>query len=339
MTMKLGRKFSLDSSLSLNGVGGLSVRRNNKFSNKKSHQVLDEDQLRLQELGHSDVRTQTITEESFEQSSDSVSNQCFLKHNKNLHKLFPEIPTGENLTHIFTCALQKEVLYHGKLFLSKNHVCFYSSVLLKDTKVVIRASSIKEVRKHNSALSSLSIQTADGEKHSFMSFRNRDKCYRLLQSMRSHVQETSLNSSPPASSVENDMDHDQVSSQSSFEETVERPRLTRSNSINSNSSFPPFQSSSEDPTRDSSTRQSSLIDEDLPNEHRHDTWIGRLTEKVTPFFFYREMRNLSTLFYIYMVLIVLLLFTSGYVGLKITALEEQLNSLGALAELSHHHKE
>ncbi len=35
----------------------------------------------------------------------------------------------------FTCALQKEVLFHGKLFVSENYVCFYSSVLLKDTKV------------------------------------------------------------------------------------------------------------------------------------------------------------------------------------------------------------
>lgn len=36
----------------------------------------------------------------------------------------------------FTCALQKEVLYHGKLFVSEGHVCFHSSVLLKDTKVM-----------------------------------------------------------------------------------------------------------------------------------------------------------------------------------------------------------
>ena len=35
----------------------------------------------------------------------------------------------------FTCALQKEVLYHGKLFVSEHHVCFHSSVLLKETKV------------------------------------------------------------------------------------------------------------------------------------------------------------------------------------------------------------
>lgn len=33
------------------------------------------------------------------------------------------------------CALQKEVPYHGRLYLTEAHACFYSSVLLKDTKV------------------------------------------------------------------------------------------------------------------------------------------------------------------------------------------------------------
>lgn len=33
------------------------------------------------------------------------------------------------------CALQKEVPYHGRLYVTEAHACFYSSVLLKDTKV------------------------------------------------------------------------------------------------------------------------------------------------------------------------------------------------------------
>lgn len=36
---------------------------------------------------------------------------------------------------VFTCALQKEVIYHGKMYVSQHHVCFHSSVLLKETKV------------------------------------------------------------------------------------------------------------------------------------------------------------------------------------------------------------
>lgn len=37
----------------------------------------------------------------------------------------------------FTCALQKEILYQGKLFVSENWICFHSKVFGKDTKVCI----------------------------------------------------------------------------------------------------------------------------------------------------------------------------------------------------------
>lgn len=82
--------------------------------------------------------------------------QSFQSHSKTFHKLFPEIP--EDLEHgevqenslylwskrvwrwsacvaVFTCALHKEVIYHGKMYVSRQHICFHSSVLLKDTKV------------------------------------------------------------------------------------------------------------------------------------------------------------------------------------------------------------
>lgn len=88
----------------------------------------------------------------------------------------------------FTCSLQKEVLYHGKLYVSENYLCFHSSVLLKDTKVngyrgsvthmntpfhvksvpnvlskvVIPASSVTLVKKLY--LSMVSVRTADEEK-------------------------------------------------------------------------------------------------------------------------------------------------------------------------------
>lgn len=40
-----------------------------------------------------------------------------------------------SLPPAYVCALQKEVPYHGRLYLTEAHACFYSSVLLKDTKV------------------------------------------------------------------------------------------------------------------------------------------------------------------------------------------------------------
>ncbi|KAM8727033.1 uncharacterized protein AB9X84_000879 [Acanthopagrus schlegelii] len=274
------------------------------------------------------LRKQTIAEENLERS-DGLNSHSSVKHNKSFHKLFPEIPEAETLTQTFTCALQKEVLYHGKLFVSEHHVCFHSSVLLKETKVVIPASSVREVKKHNSALSMMSIETADGEKHSFVSLRNREMCYKLLETVCSHAQGVS---SPHLSSAENEADHDLGSSYSSLEDSVDRDQ-SRQSSICLDNGFP--QTSSEAPTRCSSARQNSLIDTD----DRAVSWIWRIVQRVTSFSLLREFRDLSPFFYLYMMLMVVLLLVSGYIGLRIVALEAQLDSLGALTELSLRHKE
>uniref|UniRef100_A0A8D3C1S2 GRAM domain-containing protein n=1 Tax=Scophthalmus maximus TaxID=52904 RepID=A0A8D3C1S2_SCOMX len=294
----------------------------NRFGSKKSRHSLSLDDARqeIQELNHSlnsnmSAREKTIPEETHELSHELL-NHSLPKHNKSFHKLFHEIPEWENLTQMFICALQKEVLYHGKLFVSENYVCFYSSVLLKDTKVVIPTSSIREVKKHNPALSMLSIHTADGEKYSFVSLRNREMCYKLLQS-----ETESPGISPQLSSADNEADQDLVSSYSSLEDSVDHD-LSRQNSVDLDTGFPHV--SSEAPTRCRSTAVS---------------WIWRVVEKVALFVFHGELRNLGVLFYIYLVLIVLLLLVSGYIGLRIIALEEQLNSLGALTELSLGHRE
>ncbi|KAF1383991.1 hypothetical protein PFLUV_G00137580 [Perca fluviatilis] len=330
MTAKC-RRFSLDSSVScLDGVGRLDARRgSSRFSSKESKKSLDDARLEIQKLNHSlnsnmPLREQTIAE----RSNWLPNNNSFRKHKKTFHKLFQEIPEGENLTHTFICALQKEVLYHGKLFVCENYVCFHSSVLLKDTKVVIPGSSIRGVKKHHSGLSMLSIQTADGEKYSFVSLRNREMCYELLQTVCSHAQEESVNGSPHISSAENEVDHDVTSSYSSLEDSIDHD-LSRQNSIYLDNGLP--QMSSEGPTRCSSTRQNSLTDED--DRGASVRWIRRITERVVPLFFLREIRNLSFLVYVYMMLTVLLLLGSGYIGLRILALEEQL------AELSLHHRE
>uniref|UniRef100_UPI003AAF99F3 uncharacterized protein isoform X2 n=1 Tax=Centroberyx gerrardi TaxID=166262 RepID=UPI003AAF99F3 len=335
MSLK-NRRFSLDSSVCLDGVGILGSRRGSKIS-KRSRQSLDEAQLEIQELSSSlassiSLREQTIAEEHLDRPDGLISKSSFLKHNKTFHKLFQDIPEGENLTHTFTCALQKEVLYHGKFFVSENYVCFHSSVLLKDTKVVIPASSVREVKKQNAALSMLSIHTLDGEKFSFVSLRNREVCYKLLHSVCLQAQGESANSSPRVSSAENEADQDLISSYSSMEDSVDQGQ-SRNNSICLDNDFPHLPNGV--PGRCSSTPQSSMTDE----EDTAASWMRSITERLAPLLFLREMTNLGVLFYIYMTLMVLLLLVSGYIALRIIALEEQLNSLGALTELSFHHRQ
>ncbi|XP_068196911.1 GRAM domain-containing protein 2B-like isoform X2 [Antennarius striatus] len=324
------RRLSLDGSVCLDLLIG-GKRGSSKCSGKKCGQnpSVDEARLQTQDINHSlgsdvSLRKESVTKENPENSDGLIHINSFKKHNRTFHKLFQEIPEEEALTHTFICALQKELLYYGKLFVSEFHVCFHSSMLLKDTKVVIPVFQVRQVKKQTSALSMLSIQTADGEKYSFVSLRKRQMCYKLLQTICSHTQE---NSSPRLSSADNDAD-DVASSYSSLEECC--GDQSQENSLHLQNNFP--QMSCEGASTDH--QGSNLADED----DKGSSWMGNIAARVTPFFVVRRMRNLSLLFYFYVMLMLLLLLLSGYIGLRISELEEQLKSLGGLTETSLPHE-
>ncbi|XP_039538530.1 GRAM domain-containing protein 2B isoform X1 [Pimephales promelas] len=271
-----------------------------------------------------------------ERSVSLNSRSSFVKHNKTFHKLFPEIPESEDLLHAYICALQKEVPYHGRLYITDSNMCFFSSVLLKDTKVVIPVSSVIVLKKQNTALlvpNAISVRTADGEKYLFVSLRNREGCYKLLRSVCPQLEDRSANSSPLFSSTENSFDHTPKlvlnSSQSSLEDSFDvngervcpQPELLVS------------RLTQEGPAAGSSPTVgiSELVEDD---ENEGSSWVWTVTERARSLLIQREVSNLNTLLLVYLILVFLLLLSSGYIGLRIVALEEQLTSLGALPEFT-----
>ncbi|XP_037131760.1 GRAM domain-containing protein 2B-like isoform X2 [Syngnathus acus] len=319
------RKFSLDSSmLSQDATRGHCHHRGSTHlflkKHRRSHEDVEQD---IQELNQNSNGIGEKTEEGVDRIDGLIRHHSFSKHNRNFHKVFQEIPEEEKLTHTFVCSLQKEVPYHGKLFISENHVCFFSSVLLKETKVVMPTSIVTVVKKLNSALSMLSIQTADGNKYFFMSLRNREMCYNLLQSVCSHAQGDSAKSSPLGSSAENEAEFNKVSSHSSIDDTVDQGQYGRSLDDNI------LQSASK-PKTASSTRSMSTTEE----ADNASTRLWKMMEDAIMFFFSRRQRgNFRMVFFIYLILLVLLLLVSGYIGLRMLALEKQLTSLHELSFL------
>ncbi|XP_060797262.1 GRAM domain-containing protein 2B isoform X2 [Neoarius graeffei] len=283
-------------------------------------------------------RSQTIGG-PLERNDSLNSRSSFMKHNKTFHKLFPDIPESEDLLHAYICALQREVPYHGRLYITENNVCFHSSVLLKATKVVIPVSNITVLKKQNTALlvpNALSIRSNLGEKYLFVSLRNRDGCYRLLRAVCSYPDDCSANSSPLFSSTENSFDQSKLvnSSQSSLTDAYEeldgtdsglllQPPASKLKDSVSNGSHPTLRS----PHRE---RQS------LTEEYTGASWMWNVTDGARSLLIQREATNLNTLLLIYLILVVLLVVSSGYIGLRIVALEEQLTSLGALPEFTLH---
>ncbi|XP_053329791.1 GRAM domain-containing protein 2B isoform X2 [Spea bombifrons] len=132
------------------------------------------------------------------------SSSQFLKANAQYHKVFKDIPHEETLQESFTCALQKEILYHGKLYISENWICFHSKVFGKDTKIVIPVLAVTLIKKTKTAIlvpNALIIATIT-ERFIFVSLLTRDSTYKLLKSVCSHLENLSTGNSPNPSPVE-----------------------------------------------------------------------------------------------------------------------------------------
>ncbi|XP_057395755.1 GRAM domain-containing protein 2B isoform X3 [Balaenoptera acutorostrata] len=159
-----------------------------------------------------DCKTESKNDSKTERKKFSSSSQD--KANMHFHKLFLDVPTEEPLRQSFTCALQKEILYQGKLFVSENWICFHSKVFGKDTKISIPAFSVTLIKKTKTALlvpNALIIATVT-DRYIFVSLLSRDSTYKLLKSVCGHLETTSVGNSPNPSSLENSFQADRPSS-------------------------------------------------------------------------------------------------------------------------------
>lgn len=353
MSFRSSKRLKISSSYPVES-GGLPAKAKKSRSSQSNGSVkrtetkkalsLEAAQLELQQqhktlTRQSAVRSETFDcdNKGFERTEGTGTQSSFIKHNKTFHKLFTDIPESEDLIHAYICALQREVPYHGRLYITDAHACFYSSVLLKDTKVVIPVSSIHTVKKQNTALlvpNALSLRTTEGEKYLFVSLRNRESCYQLLRSVCPQIEDGSTNSSPLFSSGENSFEKGKLvnSSQSSLDDSLDgsetqslpNPPLQRAH----REAIPNGNGSGFSSLQNSDSSSSEELSES------GGSWMWNVTEKAKSLLVQREFSTLNTLLFIYLILVVLLLLSSGYIGLRIVALEEQLTSLGALSEFT-----
>ncbi|XP_071341282.1 protein Aster-C isoform X2 [Trachinotus anak] len=94
-------------------------------------------------------------------------------------KLFKELSESERLIVDYPCALQRDILLQGRLYLSENWLCFYSNVF-RGTKITLMLKDVVTVTKEKTArLIPNAIQICmSTEKFFFTSFSAREKSYR-----------------------------------------------------------------------------------------------------------------------------------------------------------------
>ncbi|KAF9691584.1 hypothetical protein EKO04_010281 [Ascochyta lentis] len=104
------------------------------------------------------------------------------KRNKDFHSLFKSVPEDDYLIEDYSAALQKEILLHGRLYVSEGHLCFSSNILGWVTNLVISFDEVVSVEKKSTAVlfpNAIVIQTLHA-RNVFASFLARDSTYDLI---------------------------------------------------------------------------------------------------------------------------------------------------------------
>ncbi|RUS19832.1 hypothetical protein BC937DRAFT_86840 [Endogone sp. FLAS-F59071] len=101
------------------------------------------------------------------------------KRNAEFHSLFRSVPDDDRLIEDYGCALQKEILVQGRLFISENHICFNANIF---GWLVIAFTDIVDIEKRTTAMiipNAVQISTLHA-KHFFSSFLVRDQAFDQL---------------------------------------------------------------------------------------------------------------------------------------------------------------
>lgn len=104
------------------------------------------------------------------------------KRNRDFHHLFKSIPEDDYLIDDYSCALQREIILAGRVYVSERHICFSSNILGWVTTLIISFDEIVSVEKENTAMvfpNAIAIQTLHA-RETFRSLLSREATYELL---------------------------------------------------------------------------------------------------------------------------------------------------------------
>ncbi|KAM6973112.1 GRAM domain-containing protein 2A [Aplochiton taeniatus] len=146
-----------------------------------------------EEEGHGlpQLRLQLIDDLSYEDVKKCYRGSTVSKYNSQYHKLFQTVPKEEILMKVYSCALLRDILLQGRLYISRNWLCFYANLFGKDIKVAIPVVSVRLVKKHRTAglvPNGLAITIDTSQKYVFVSLLSRDSVYDVLRRICTHLQ-------------------------------------------------------------------------------------------------------------------------------------------------------
>ncbi|KAK5064964.1 hypothetical protein LTR84_000799 [Exophiala bonariae] len=104
------------------------------------------------------------------------------QRNRNFHQQFRSVPEDDYLIEDYSCALQKEILLAGRIYISEGHICFFSNILGWVTTVVISFEEVVSIERESTAMvfpNAIAVQTLHA-RHTFRSLLYREQTFELL---------------------------------------------------------------------------------------------------------------------------------------------------------------
>ncbi|XP_014471146.1 PREDICTED: GRAM domain-containing protein 1B-like isoform X2 [Dinoponera quadriceps] len=159
--------------------------------NKSEDQLSSQDQINRSsdstELGkssaHESKKESRASDRAKKKSSwYNVLYPTYKSRSEDFRRIFKDVPDDERLVVDYSCALQREILVHGRLYVSQNYVCFYANIFMWETLVSLRWKDVTSITKEKTALvipNAILICTIT-DKFFLTSFGARDKTYVML---------------------------------------------------------------------------------------------------------------------------------------------------------------
>ncbi|XP_043357806.1 protein Aster-A isoform X5 [Dermochelys coriacea] len=85
------------------------------------------------------------------QSWYSMLSPTYKQRNEDFRRIFKGLPESERLLVDYSCALQRDILLQGRLYLSENWLCFYSNIFRWETAISVPLREVKCLKKEKMA--------------------------------------------------------------------------------------------------------------------------------------------------------------------------------------------
>lgn len=148
---------------------------------KPSHKRTNSDSLAFWDE-HQKFDPKYYVEEKFKETKYRYTT---IQRNINFHLLFRSMDLTDRLLDDFACALSREILLQGRIYITEHSVCFNSNLLGWVTSLVVPFEDITRIDKKSTAglfPNGIAIETKEVT-HYFASFLSRDATYEFIRTV------------------------------------------------------------------------------------------------------------------------------------------------------------